>query len=298
LFDSCTGLTNVTIGHGVGSIGNSAFARCTSLKSIRIPDGVTTIGEFVFEFCPKLTSVTIGSSVSTIGPYAFFGCTSLNDVTLPDSLVTLGEYAFYDCGSLTSVTIPKGVTTIGNFAFLGCTGLSNLAVDPANPNFSSVNGVVFDKTRTTLILCPQGKSDSCTIPNSVASIGNFAFYNCASLAGVYFEGNPPLVGASVFFGANHATVHYLPGTTGWEATFAGRPTVLWNPIPHVTGPADPFGFTITGSDNLVIVVEAATSLSNPDWTPVSTNTLTDGSSPFSDPQWMNHPARYYRLRSP
>jgi hypothetical protein len=64
-----------------------------------------------------------------------------------------------------------------------------------------------------------------------------------------------------------------------------------------------FGFTITGSSNLVIVVEACTNLSNPDWQPVSTNTLdtfigTNGTSYFSDPQWTNYPGRFYRLRSP
>jgi hypothetical protein len=90
---------------------------------------------------------------------------------------------------------------------------------------------------------------------------------------------------------------------GWGVTFGGRPTVLWNPIVPTGHPtfgvqADLFGFTITGSSNLVIVVEAASNLASPEWSPVSTNILTDGSSYFSDPQWTNHPARSYRLRSP
>jgi hypothetical protein len=79
--------------------------------------------------------------------------------------------------------------------------------------------------------------------------------------------------------------------------------VLWNP--HVqTGDAtfgvrtNQFGFTITGSSNLVVAVEACERVSSAIWLPVATNTLTGGSSYFSDPQWTNYPARFYRLRSP
>ena len=86
------------------------------------------------------------------------------------------------------------------------------------------------------------------------------------------------------------------------AQLTGLPTVLWNP--QVQNDAsfgvqtNQFGFNITGSSNLVIVVEACTNLANPVWQPVQTNTLTGGSSYFSDPQWTNYPARFYRLRSP
>ena len=98
-------------------------------------------------------------------------------------------------------------------------------------------------------------------------------------------------------GDNNATVYYLPRTTGWTSTFGGRPTVLWNPQAQNLGvQANQFGFTITGTSNLVIVVEACTDLANPVWSPLGTNTLTGGSSYFSDPQWTNYPARFYRMR--
>ena len=66
---------------------------------------------------------------------------------------------------------------------------------------------------------------------------------------------------------------------------------------------DRFGFNITGSSNLVLVVEACTNLTSPVWTQLSTNTLntfvgTNGTSYFSDPQWTNSARRFYRLRSP
>jgi hypothetical protein len=110
----------------------------------------------------------------------------------------------------------------------------------------------------------------------------------------------------VFNGAINTTVYYVPGTTGWGRTFAGRPTAPWSlpyPLILTSGPefgvqTNGFGFIISWATNLSVVVEACTNLINPAWFPVGTNTLSNGSSYFSDPEWTNRPARFYRLRSP
>jgi hypothetical protein len=107
----------------------------------------------------------------------------------------------------------------------------------------------------------------------------------------------------VFVGDTNVTVYYLPGTTGWSTMFAGVATVLWNPQVQISDGSfgvrtKRFGFTIAWSNNQVIVVEASTNLTHPAWSPVGTNTLTGGSSYFSDPQWTNYPARFYRLSMP
>jgi hypothetical protein len=114
----------------------------------------------------------------------------------------------------------------------------------------------------------------------------------------------------MLYDANNAIVYYLPGTTGWGYFSAnyGIPTALWNPQVQTSGAnfgvlTNGFGFTITGTGGLVIVVEACTNLASPLWTPMGTNTLTgnrfiSGSSYFSDPQWTNYLGRFYRLRSP
>jgi hypothetical protein len=108
----------------------------------------------------------------------------------------------------------------------------------------------------------------------------------------------------VFDGDNNATVYYLQGTTGWGPEFqGGRPIVLWNPQVQANDASfgvrtNRFGFTITGTSGLVIVVEACTNLANSIWSPLQTITLTSGESYFSDPQWTNYHARFYRLRSP
>ena len=311
----------------VTTIGGRAFYNNTNLTSVTIPNSVTSIRGSAFESCTSLTSVTIPNSVTSIGDQAFSYCASLTSVTIPNSVISIGFGAFAGCTSLTSVIIGNSVTSIGNGAFAGCTSLTSITVDAANPAYSSdVAGVVFNKNQTTLIQCPGGKAGSytipdsvtsigdyafsgctsltrVTIPNSVTSIGNEAFASCTSLTSVYFQGNAPSAGSGVFGGANSAIIYYLPETRGWGASFAGRPTMLWNPTVPISDPsfgvrAGQFGFNIAGTSGLVIVVEAATNLANPVWTPVGTNTLTGGSSYFSDPQWTNHPARFYRLRSP
>jgi hypothetical protein len=272
-FYYCSGLTNITIGNSVTSIGDGAFYGCQKLASVRIPNSVTSIGSYAFQSCYGLTSVTIGNSVTNIGNEAFRSCTSLTSVTIGNSVTTIGNGAFDGCTRLTSVTLPNSVTSIGIWAFDGCTRLTSV-----------------------------------TLPNSVTSIGFWAFYDCTRLTSLYFEGNAPILGSQFSAIGSNPTVYYLSGMTGWGATFGGIPTKLWNPQAQ-TGDtsfgvqANQFGFNITGSINLVIIVEVCTNLANPVWSPLSTNTLntfigTNGTSYFSDPQWTNYPGRFYRLRSP
>jgi hypothetical protein len=84
--------------------------------------------------------------------------------------------------------------------------------------------------------------------------------------------------------------------------FGGRPAILWNPQMQTsaffTALANQFGFTITGTTNIPIVVEASANLAPASWTALQTCTLTNGSIYFSDPGWTNYPARFYRVRSP
>jgi hypothetical protein len=269
-FASCSCLTSVTIPDSVDRIGDHVFYRCTSFTSVTTPNRVSTIGRQAFSYCRSLTNVTIPNSVKSIGDWAFTYCIGLTNATIPNSVSSIGGGTFFYCTRLTSVTIPNGVTTIGPQAFLHC-GLTNV-----------------------------------TIPNSVTSIGDAAFSVCTSLAGVYFEGNTPVTSFSTFDGDLNSTIYYLSGTAGWGLTLANRPTALWsrpNPLILENGPSfgvqtSGFGFVISWATNISVVVEACTNLANPIWSPVGTNTLTDGSSYFSDPQWANYPTRLYRVRSP
>jgi hypothetical protein len=139
---------------------------------------VTRIGDEAFYGSQGLSNVTIPESVTYIGQFAFYGCTGLDDVTIPENTSIVGQYAFYGCRGLSNVTIPEGVTWIGWKAFADCTSLTAITVAAFNPNYGSLDGVLFNKDQTALIQCPGGKAGVYTMPESVTSIGNSAFSGC------------------------------------------------------------------------------------------------------------------------
>ena len=197
-FYGCESLTSVTIPDSVTSIGSCAFYGCASLTSVTIPDSVTSIGGSAFYGCTSLTSVTIPDSVTSIGDYAFYGCESLTSVAIPGSVTSIGWSAFYGCASLTSVTIPDSVTSIGNCAFASCTSLTGIWVAEGNSHYANdASGVLFNKDKTTLVQCP-GAFAAYTIPNSVTSIGEYAFSHCTSLTSVTIPNSVTSIGEHAF----------------------------------------------------------------------------------------------------
>jgi hypothetical protein len=291
-FVNSTSLRNVTVPNSISSIGDEVFYDCTGLTNVSLGNGLISIGGLAFYGCISLASVTVPTNVTSIGGEAFYDCTSLTNVTLGNNLSSIGGGAFEDCVSLRGVTIPKGVTVLADGVFDGCTGLTKATL---GNNVTSIGSLTFGYCSSLLNI---------TIPNSVTNVGDAAFQSCTGLKGVYFQGNAPGADSSVFAGDTNATSYYLPGTGGWGtfAAMTGVPAVLWNPriLPGASFgvQTNRFGFTITGTSNLVILVEACTNLANPTWSLVGTNTLTGGSSYFSDPPWRNYFSRFYRFRSP
>ncbi|MDR0618782.1 MAG: leucine-rich repeat domain-containing protein [Bacteroidales bacterium] len=219
-FYYCSSLTDVAIPGSVITIGNNAFYYCNRLTDITIPGSVTTIGDYAFALCYSLTSINVDAantayssadgvlfnkiqttlitcpagkignyiipnSVTIISDYAFRDCDSLNSITIPNSVITIGIQAFVNCDGLTSVTIPSSVSTVGDYAFATCRNLTSIDVDAANTVYASINGVMFNKAQTTLIIYPAGKTGSYyTIPNSVTVVYSDAFALCSNLTGV------------------------------------------------------------------------------------------------------------------
>ena len=132
-----------------------------------------------------LTEVTLDNRTTEINQNAFKNCNSLTSITIPDGVTSIGENAFYYCNSLTSITIPDTVTSIGDYAFHNCSSLTSIEVDQTNTTYSSEDGVLFNKAKTTLIQYPIGNTrTSYIIPSSVTSIGESAFYYCNSLTSI------------------------------------------------------------------------------------------------------------------
>ena len=214
-FISCSSLTSITIPESVTSIGKCIFYGCRSLTSITIPESVTSIGNEAFRDCNNLTNITIPNSVTSIGSCVFYGCSSLTNIAIPDRVTSIGERAFGDCSSLTSITIPESVTSIGKQAFEGCSSLTNINVSDNNKNYSSIDGVLFNKDKTEIIKHPEGKeSKSYKIPNSVTSIGYVAFLKCSSLTNITIPDGVTSIGDCAFGHCSSLTnITILDGVT-------------------------------------------------------------------------------------
>jgi hypothetical protein len=194
---SLVGVYNIPT--SVTTIGRMAFRNCKNLTSISMSSSVTTFGDGIFMDCSGLTSIVIPTSVTSIGANSFYNCTSLTSLTLPNSVMTIGEYAFFCCSGLSNITIPSSVTSIGNSAFLKCNCIFNV---DSNKNYSSKEGVLFNKDFTNLIQCPVSLKDGFIIPFTVKSIESRAFYECTKLSSISI---PPLVTSIGEYAFNNCT---------------------------------------------------------------------------------------------
>ncbi|HZR15733.1 MAG TPA: leucine-rich repeat domain-containing protein [Verrucomicrobiae bacterium] len=191
-------ITNVTIPASVLTIGAGAFTDCTGLTGISIGNKVGTINDNAFFNCTSLAAVQLPNSVTNVGIQAFYNCVSLTTVSIPPSLISIGKEAFNFCIGLTSITLSSGVTNIGDFAFDSCKSLNAITVDQLNPAYSSLAGVLFDKTQSTLIQCPGAKIGSYAVPNGVTTIAGSAFRNCDNLTTITIPNSVTNIGSSAF----------------------------------------------------------------------------------------------------
>ena len=175
-FRSCKKLGNTELPAGLTYIGESAFYYA-AMTSVTLPAGVTEIGERSFYNIAALTEFNFSESLKTIGDFAFYGCGKLTRIVLPDSVESIGTSAFNRCSSLQEVVFGKGLASIGSMCFNYCHKLERFVVDETNPNFKSVDGVLYNKNVDTLVLYPQGRPDaSFTMPETVKHIGPYGIY--------------------------------------------------------------------------------------------------------------------------
>ena len=256
-FGYCESLQNIYLSDSLTTIDEGAFYFCCSLEYITIPQNVSFIAQSAFQYCNNMISVdvsrynqhyssingvlfnkekthlifyprakttpscTIPNTVTTICESAFEDCYYLESVTIPESVVSIESHAFAWCGALESIYIPSSVQKIGELAFYDCYCLSEISVSASNKYYSSSNGVLFNKAKTSLICYPTAKIDekytipngvviivdhafvdawleSVTIPSSVKEIGDMAFYGCSYLYNISLPDSITYIGSDVF----------------------------------------------------------------------------------------------------
>ena len=189
-------IRKVTVEYDITSIGEYAFVGCSGMTELTLPNSVTSIGGNAFEGCSGLTELTLPNGVRSIGDSAFSGCSGLTELTLPNSVTSIGDCAFYGCTGLTELILPNSVSSIGDIAFTYCSGLEKITVESGNSCYDSrdnCNSIIDTEFNTLIVGCKNS-----VIPNSVTSIGYYAFYGCSGLTELTLPDSVASIGDGAF----------------------------------------------------------------------------------------------------
>ena len=183
-FEYCSALEKMTLGTGIKNIPYYFAYRCEALKEITIPENVETISESAFNCCYALSNIKFNSKVTRIDRYAFANCDELTVVNIPDSVTNIGSSVFSSCNKLTTFNIGSGITNFQQNVINSTPALTSINVSGENTAFASLDGVLFNKEMTKLICCPEAKSGEYKMPETVVTVGTYAFEDCKALTAI------------------------------------------------------------------------------------------------------------------
>ncbi len=243
VFQNCVRLTNISIPSTVkmigqvdniefgeyGSLGDyqfDVFRGCTNLESISVKSGNINYSSdngvlfnkdksilISYPEGKEATEYIIPSTAKKIGAYAIYNVANIKKITIPDKVTRIGEGGFRQCINLTDINIPRNVEALGNDVLDDCKMLKNITVDVNNNYYSSENGVLFNKNKTTILCYPMGKEDSrYEIPNSVTTIGLGAFRTCVNLKNITIPSSVVNIEMFAFSGCTELTNITIPNS--------------------------------------------------------------------------------------
>ena len=240
-----TNITSVTIPSTIKTIGRDAFKSCESLKAvyglenclslkeikvgtfwgcisletITLPPNLIEIGSEAFLACKSIENIKIPNSVQAIGGCAFTGCASLLQLNFSDSVINIGTLAFAQCHSLKEVTIPPNLSATIFSVFLYCDSLVNINVTANSQNFTSIDGILFDKKTSRLYSYPSGKtSETYMIPNNVYVVENQAFAYNSHLKEITIPKSVGIIYAAIFENSQNLTkINYEGTIKEWQS---------------------------------------------------------------------------------
>ena len=197
-FRECNNLKKVILNEGITGIEQYAFYDCELLEEISIPGTVTTVGNSAFYRCKNLKNIEIPEGVTKIDGSAFIFCSSLEQIKLPQSLVSIGSGAFDNCTSLISVELPDNAI-ISSDTFKECKNLSDIVISDTNNNYIVKNGILYNKNMTRILCYPAGIKDTeFFVPDTVKTIGDFAFYGTKALESINIPDSVTNIGTDAF----------------------------------------------------------------------------------------------------
>lgn len=180
---STKGVTNLTLGDNIETVGEYAFYDLADLKSVKMGNNVKTISSSAFDTCVALESINLSTSLTTLGSYAFSSCYALKEIVIPDGVENLMSKTFADCTSLVKVTLGKNTRTVGTDdyysaqadIFKDCTALKEVVF---NDNLEIIGSGAF-----------QGCSalESIVLPAGLKLISNYSFSGCESVKTIDFS---------------------------------------------------------------------------------------------------------------
>lgn len=220
------------------------FSYANQIRSVVIQNGVTNIGKYAFYKCNRLVSITFPDTLLSINDYAFYSCNHLTDIQISEGTKYLSFSAFSYCSSLRTLSLPASLTTCEDTSsFYGCDNLESVSVDSDNPNYTSIDGILYNKNKTSLLFVPVAwKTETLELPKTVTkiensvmddnkyvrkiifpsgftNIGYYSLYSCDSLTTLIFLGNAPALYSNYASCIGTSNLHiyaYFSSTSGWD----------------------------------------------------------------------------------